>query len=62
MTATGVEATVDEVTIAFTGPVDWRVEQGWYAPRYGVRVAVPFVRARKTATSARDTTALRISF
>ena len=62
VTATGVEATVDEVTLAVHRAVDWRVEEGWYAPRYGVRVAVPFVRARKTATSARDTTALRISF
>jgi hypothetical protein len=62
VTLNGVEATVDDVTIVFAGGVDWRVEQGWYAPRYGVRIAVPFVRARKTATSARDTTALQISF
>ena len=62
MTVTGVEATVGEVTFLFAGLVDWRVEQGWYAPRYGVRVAVPFVRARKTAASSRDTTSLRISF
>jgi len=58
----GVEATIGEVTLAFAGPVEWRVEQGWYAPHYGVRVAVPFVRARKLAGAARETTALRLSF
>jgi hypothetical protein len=62
VTGQGVEATVGAVALLFTGPVDWRVEQGWYAPRYGVRIAVPFVRAHKTAVSARDATALRISF
>ena len=62
VTLKGVEATVDDVTIVFAGRVDWRVEQGWYAPRYGVRIAVPFVRARKTAASPRDMTTLQISF
>jgi hypothetical protein len=58
----GVDATVDDVALRFAGAVDWRVEEGWYAPRYGVRIAVPFVRARKVAASTRDTTKLRISF
>jgi Heparinase II/III-like protein/Heparinase II/III N-terminus len=62
VTADGVEATVGDVEFHFGGLLDWRVEQGWYAPRYGVRVAVPFVRARKTAAAAEDTTSLRISF
>ena len=56
------EATIGNVTLAFAGPVQWRVEQGWYAPRYGVRVAVPFVRASKVAGAAHDVTELRLSF
>jgi uncharacterized heparinase superfamily protein len=37
------------------------VEDGWYSPRYGVRVRTPFVRARRAARPGRDITRLQLT-
>jgi hypothetical protein len=58
----GVEATVGDVVVRFAGEVDWTVERGWYSPRYGVRVEVPYVRARRVPTDARSTTEIALRF
>jgi uncharacterized heparinase superfamily protein len=38
--------------------LDFSVEQGWYSPSYGVRVATPFLRADRRARPGRDVTTL----
>jgi hypothetical protein len=40
--------------------VEWRVEDGWYSPRYGVRVRAPFVRGRRRHIDHRTETHLRL--
>jgi Heparinase II/III-like protein/Heparinase II/III N-terminus len=40
--------------------VEWRVEDGWYSPRYGVRVRAPFVRARRQQGNHRTETHFRL--
>jgi len=44
----GVELMVDGEDL------DFRVDEGWYSPRYGVRVSTPFVRATRRGKPGRD--------
>jgi Heparinase II/III-like protein/Heparinase II/III N-terminus len=44
----GVELEVDGEGL------DFRVDEGWYSPRYGVRVPAPFVRATRKGKPGRD--------
>jgi hypothetical protein len=46
----GATVTIGAVEARFAGSgLSWSVEPGLYSPRYGVRVEVPFVRARSVA-------------
>jgi hypothetical protein len=36
--------------------LEFSVEQGWYSPRYGVRVPTPFIRARRQGRPGEDLT------
>lgn len=58
----GVEARVGGVVVRFRGEVEWRVDEGWYSPRYGERVPVPFVRARARAAADEQVTVLRLTW
>lgn len=40
--------------------VEWRVEDGWYSPRYGVRICAPFIRARRRHRGQRTETHFRL--
>lgn len=40
--------------------LDFAKEDGWYSPRYGVRVPTVFLRARRRSRAGTDTTVLRV--
>jgi hypothetical protein len=61
-TPDGVVAHFDGVDAWLEGDVELRVEDGFYSPRFGVRVTTPFVRATKRAATGRDETTIIIRF
>jgi hypothetical protein len=59
--ARGATATIGGVELRFDcAELAWSVEPGFYSPRYGVKVAVPFVRGRRRADGATVETALTL--
>lgn len=40
--------------------LEFRVEDGWYSPSYGVRTQTPFLRARRLSRPGRDVTDFRL--
>jgi Heparinase II/III-like protein/Heparinase II/III N-terminus len=59
---TGILARFDEVEARIEGEIAFRVEDGLYSPRFGVRLPTPFVRATKQATPGRHETTIAIRF
>jgi uncharacterized heparinase superfamily protein len=56
-----VVATWDRSSLTFyCEHADWRIEEGWYSPRYGVRNRASFVRARRNHDGGRTETELRL--
>jgi uncharacterized heparinase superfamily protein len=60
--ADGVEAVIGGVRLSFRGDLVWSVEPGWYAPRYGRRIEVPFVRARRTGRASVESVDVTLEF
>jgi Heparinase II/III-like protein/Heparinase II/III N-terminus len=58
----GILARFDGVEVAIEGELEFRVEDGSYSPRFGVRLDTPFVRATKRARPGRDDTTTTIRF
>ncbi len=58
----GAEARFGErrLTVEAAGDVEFRVEEGWYSPSYGVRVRTPYLRARRRSAPGRDETEFRL--
>ena len=61
-TPNGVLAHFDGVDAWIEGDVEFRVEDGFYSPRFGVRLPSPFVRATKRSRPVREETAIIIRF
>ena len=59
---TGILARFDGVDVRIEGEVEFRVEDGFYSPRFGVQLPTPFVRATKCARPGRDETTITIRF
>jgi hypothetical protein len=57
----GARALFEGVELDVAGDaLDFRVDMGWYSPRYGVRVPTPFVRASRTSRPDTDTQTLTL--
>ena len=61
-TPDGVLARFEGVEARFEGDVDFRVDGGYWSPRFGVRLPTPFVRATKRSQPGRDDTTITIRF
>jgi hypothetical protein len=58
----GATATIGRAELRLSGDdLEWTVEAGFYSPRYGVKLEVPFVRARRVADEPRVETAITLS-
>lgn len=57
----GAHALFDGVELHIVGEgLEFRVDDGWYSPRYGVRVRTPFVRANRRGRPGRDVQVLTL--
>jgi Heparinase II/III-like protein/Heparinase II/III N-terminus len=61
-TPDGILARFDGVDAWIESDVELRVEDGYYSPRFGVRLPTPFVRATKQSRPGRDETTITIRF
>jgi hypothetical protein len=62
ITAGGVVAEVGEARLTIAGDgLEFAVEDGWYAPVYGVREPAPFVRARRAGLGGEDVQRITLS-
>ena len=62
LTPDGVLARFDGFDVWIAGDVEFRVDEGSYSPRFGLRQTTPFVRATKHAKPIRDETTISIRF